>query len=68
MTSVRLPSELELDLTSLAQILHTNKSKLIIEALTTYIEDQKDYIISKKIFNKNNKKYTHKELLLELEI
>ena len=68
MTSVRLPSELELDLINLAQKLHTNKSKLIIEALTAYIEYKKDYITSKEIFNKNNKKYTHEDLLIELQI
>ena len=68
MFSIRLPEELESDLVCLAKQRHLTKSKIVINALRQYIEDQKDYITADKIFNQNNKRHTHEEVMRELEI
>ena len=68
MFSIRLPEELETDLVCLAKQLHLTKSKVVISALKQYIEDQQDYITANKIFNQNNKRYTHEEVMRELDL
>lgn len=68
MFSIRLPKELETDLIGLAKQLHINKSKIVISALAQYIEDQQDYITASSILKQNNKKYTHDEVMRELEL
>jgi predicted DNA-binding protein len=66
MLSVRLPEELEQNLTILSEQMHINKSKLVITALKEYIEDKQDYLAACDIFGRNNKRYTHEELISEL--
>ncbi len=66
MYSVRLPEELELNLTALAKQLHIAKSKVVIDALTRYIEDAQDYLMASSIYASDNQRYTHEELLREL--
>jgi predicted DNA-binding protein len=68
MFSIRLPKELETDLVCLAKQLHLNKSKIVISALTQYIEDQQDYITASTILKQNNKRYTHEEVMRELDL
>ena len=68
MLSIRLPKELETDLVSLAKHLNLNKSNIVISALTKYIEDQQDYIKASSILKQNNKRYTHEEVMLELDL
>jgi len=68
MFSIRLPEELETDLAVLAKQLHLTKSKIVITALRQYINDQRDYITANKIFNQNNEKYTHEEVMRELDL
>ncbi|MDQ5922209.1 MAG: hypothetical protein QG673_2268 [Pseudomonadota bacterium] len=66
MFSVRLPEELEQNLTILSEQMHINKSKLVIAALKEYIEDRQDYLAASDVFGRNNKRYTHEELISEL--
>lgn len=68
MFSIRLPQDLETSLTSLSKQLNVNKSKVVIAALKNYIEDKQDYLKATRVFDKNNKKYTHEELLDELDL
>jgi predicted DNA-binding protein len=68
MVSIRLPQELETDLVYLAKQLNLTKSKIVINALKQYIEDQQDYIRANTIFNQNNKRYTNEEVMRELDL
>jgi RHH-type rel operon transcriptional repressor/antitoxin RelB len=68
MFSIRLPEELETDLVCLAKQLHLTKSKIVIRALKQYINDQQDYITANTVFNQNNKRYTHEEVMSELDL
>ncbi len=68
MFSVRLPENLENDLSSLAKQLHLTKSNIVINALQQYIEDKQDYIKAYEIFSQNNKRYTHEEVMCELDL
>lgn len=66
MFSVRLPEELEQSLIILSEQMHINKSKLVIAALKKYIEGRQDYLAARDVFSRNNKKYTHEELISKL--
>ncbi len=46
MISLRLNKNTETDIKNIATIMKTNKATLLREAITTYIEDMKDYILA----------------------
>ena len=68
MLSVRLPKELEYNLSEIARQLKSDKSKVVIDALSQYIEDKQDYLSAHAVFVQNNKRYTFEEVLNELKL
>jgi predicted DNA-binding protein len=68
MLSVRLPKELEYNLSEIAKQLKSDKSKVVIDALSQYIEDKQDYLSAHTVFVQNNKRYTFEEVLNELKL
>ena len=68
MTSIRLPANIDLQLTQLCGMTKRSKSFYIKEALTRYLEDIADYYIAMdRLSRPKRKTYTTKELLEELD-
>lgn len=62
MVSIRLPEEMEIELTNCAKNLKITKSKIINDALSIYLEDLQLYMKAKEVLEKDEPTYTHEEL------
>lgn len=60
--ALRLPSDLDKRLTTLAKKTHRSKSYFVREALETYIDDLEDYYLAKTILGNPGKIYSAEEV------
>jgi len=68
MLTVILPKDLEDSLTKISKEMEISQNQIVIDALKQYIENKIDYCIANKVYQANNKCYTHEQVLCELEL
>lgn len=64
--TVKLPKDLEVQLSQLSAELNKTEDQVVVEALRQYVEDKLDYIQASKVYSNKNKTYTHEQVLNKL--